>query len=260
MSQTGHTARRIGDSRTCREGRTGHARVRHHAAVMTERVAVVRAIELLRESELFGSLDEAAAARLARHVGWRRYRAGEIIFHEGDPGDRLHVLVRGRVRIVLASADGREGTLAVLGPGDAFGELVLLDGAPRSASAVALEATETVTLDRAAFEALLDEDPAIRRAVLAAVARWLRRLTSQVADLHFLDLRGRVISTLVRMARDVDPEGSRVTLPPLTQSELAALVAGTRQRVNGVLADLVHEGLISQDGRRITIADVEILA
>ena len=101
----------------------------------------------------------------------------------------------------------------------------------------------------------------MRGAVLANVARWLRRLTSQVADLHFLDLHGRVIATLVRMARELEPEADGpVTLPPLTQSELAALVAGTRQRVNAVLADLVREGLISPEGRRITIADVEELA
>jgi len=219
-----------------------------------------RSIDLLRATDLFATLDEAAAARLVRHVGRRRYRAAEVIFHEGDPADRLHVIDRGRVRIIVASEDGREGTLAVLAAGDAFGELAFLDGAPRSATAIALEPTQTVTLDRSGFEALLDEDPAIRRAVLATIAGWLRRLTSQVADLHFLDLRGRVVATLVRLARDVDPEGVRVTLPPLTQSELAALVAGTRQRVNGVLADLVREGLIEQDGRRVTIGDVEALA
>jgi CRP/FNR family cyclic AMP-dependent transcriptional regulator len=230
------------------------------AMIQRDASARERSVELLRSTDLFGSLDEAAAARLARDAGRRRYRAGEILFHEGDPGDRLHVIDTGRVRLVLTSEDGREGTLAVLGPGDAFGELVLLDGAPRSATALALEATETLTLDRAAFEALLDEDPAIRRAVLATVARWLRRLTSQVADLHFLDLRGRVVSTLVRLARDGEPAEGSVTLPPLTQSDLAALVAGTRQRVNAVLADLVREGLIAQDGRRITIPDVEALA
>ena len=123
------------------------------------------------------------------------------------------------------------------------------------------EPCRPATLDHDAFGALLDEDPAIRRAVIGNVARWLRRLTAQVADLHFLDLRGRVASTLVRMARDSGPqEGGPVTLPPLTQSDLAALVAGTRQRVNAVLADLVREGLIEQDGRRITIPDVERLA
>jgi CRP/FNR family transcriptional regulator, cyclic AMP receptor protein len=220
-----------------------------------------RAIDLIRASDLFSSLDEAAAARIASHVAWRRYRADEVVFHEGDAADRFHVIDRGRVRIIVSSEDGREGTLAVLKAGDAFGELALLDGTSRSATAIALEPTETVTLDRDAFESLLAEDPVILKAVLANVARWLRRLTSQVADLYFLDLRGRVVSTLVRMARETEPgDVTAVTLPPLTQSELAALVAGTRQRVNGILADLVREGLISQDGRRITIPDVESLA
>jgi CRP-like cAMP-binding protein len=220
-----------------------------------------RTIRLLRASDLFRSLDDEAGARVARYAVRRRYRADEVVFHAGDPGDRLHVIDSGRVRIAIMSPDGREGTLSILGPGDAFGEIVLLDGAPRSATAVALDATETVTLERAAFDALIEADAVIRRAVLAGVARWLRRLTDQVSDLHFLDLRGRLASTLVRLARDAEPDASgEVTLPPLTQSELASLVAGTRQRVNGALADLAREGLIRQDGRRITIVDVERLA
>lgn len=228
---------------------------------MNERPAMARAFELLRATDLFRSVDDAAATRLVHHVGCHRYTPGEMIFHEGDPGDRLHVIDTGHVRITISSEDGREGTLAVLGPGDAFGELSLLDGAPHSATAQAIEATETVTLDRPAFDRLVDEDPAVSRAVLVAVARQLRRLTSQVADLHFLDLRGRVVATLVRIAREVAPgQDTEVSLPPLTQSDLAALVAGTRQRVNQTLADLQREGLIRQDGRRITVVDVERLA
>jgi CRP-like cAMP-binding protein len=213
----------------------------------------------LRASDLFRSLDDAGAARLARHLVRRRYRADEVIFHQGDPGDRLHVIETGRVRIGLEAQDGREGTLTILGPGRVFGELVLLDGAPRSATAIAMDPTVTVTLDRAAFRSLVDEDPAIREAVLSGVARWLRRVTDQVTELHFLDLRGRVAATLVRMAREAGPTPGPVELPALTQGEVASLVAGTRQRVNAVLGDLGREGLIAYDGKRITVLDVEQL-
>jgi CRP-like cAMP-binding protein len=214
----------------------------------------------LRETDLFRSLDDAAAARLARRLARRRYRADEPVFHQGDPGDRLHVIESGRVRIGMDSEDGRVGTLTVLGPGQVFGELVLLDGAPRSASAVALEPTVTVTLDRATFRSLLAEDEGIREAVLAGVAGWLRRLTEQMTELHFLDLRGRVAATLVRMAREAGLRDGPVVLPALTQTEVASLVAGTRQRVNGVLGDLGREGLIRYDGKRITVLDVDRLA
>jgi CRP/FNR family transcriptional regulator, cyclic AMP receptor protein len=235
----------------------------HHVAVVHERDGVMRGrtIEPLRASHLFCSLDDDALVRLALCAARRRYRADEVIFHAGDPGDRLHVIDRGRVRIAIQSADGREGTLSILGPGEAFGELALLDGDPRSATAITMEASETVTLDRVAFEALLDADRSMRRAVHAGLGRWLRRLTEQVADLHFLDVRGRVAATLVRLARETAPASERmVELPALTQSDLASLVASTRQRVNQTLADLVRDGLISQDGRRITVVDVARLA
>jgi CRP-like cAMP-binding protein len=214
----------------------------------------------LRSSDLFRSLDDEAATRLARRLVRRRYRTDEVVFHAGDPGDRLHLVDSGRVRIGMASEDGREGTLTILGPGTVFGELVLLDGAPRSATATAMEPTETLTLDRAAFLALLDEDRAIREAVLVGLARWLRRVTDQVSELHFLDLRGRVVATLVRLAREIGPADGPVELPPMTQSALASLVAASRQRVNGVLADLSRDGLIVADGKHITVPDVDRLA
>jgi CRP/FNR family transcriptional regulator, cyclic AMP receptor protein len=247
---------------TCRDARTAGQPREHHVVVVHERDGAMRGrtIDLLRASDLFASLDDAALNRLALCAGRHRYRPDEVIFHAGDPGDRLHVIDRGRVRIVIQSADGREGTLSILGPGEAFGELALLDGAPRSATAVTMEASETVTLGRVAFEALLDADRSMRRAVHAGLGRWLRRLTDQVADLHFLDVRGRVAATLVRLAHEVAPASGRmVELQPLTQSDLASLVASTRQRVNRTLAELVRDGFISQDGRRITVIDLERL-
>jgi CRP/FNR family transcriptional regulator, cyclic AMP receptor protein len=217
------------------------------------------AIATLRRSDLFRSLDDAAAAVLVRNLVRRRYAAGEVVFHLGDPGDRLHVIESGRVRIAMAADDGREGTLTVLGAGAMFGELALLDGSVRSATAIAMESTQTVTLDRLAFRMLLSRDDAIREAVLAGVARWLRRVTDQVAELHFLDLRGRVAAALVRLARDAAPRGATqgsVTLPPLTQADIASLAAGTRQRVNVALGELIRAGLIASDGRRITVLDI----
>ena len=219
-----------------------------------------RALTTLRRCDLFRSLGDEAVSRLGRHLVRRRYRKGEVVFHQGDPGVRLHVIATGRVRVGIESDDGRAGTLTVLGPGAMFGELVLLDGAPRSAGATAIEATETVTLDRASFRRLVDEDPEIREAVLVGVARWVRRLTDQMTELHFLDLRGRVAATLVRLAKDAGavPHGP-VTLPPLTQGDLASLVAATRQRVNEALGELARDGLISIDGRRTTIPDLAAL-
>src|SRR5919109_3019777 len=112
----------------------------------------------------------------------RRYRRGEVVFHQGDPGDTLHIVRRGYLKIVVPSEAGGEGVLAVVGPGALFGEITLLDGAPRSATVIALEDVETATLGRAAFRDLLRRSPDAAEALLAAMAGTIRRLTAEVTD------------------------------------------------------------------------------
>jgi CRP-like cAMP-binding protein len=153
--------------------------------------------EALRASGLFGAADEAAIDALIRVLRIRRFRRAETIFHQGDPGDALFVLASGSVKVVLPSDEGAEPAIvAILGPGEFFGELAILDGAPHSATIVAVEPTETLVLHRDAFLDLIDSDAGLRRALLASLAAEIRRLTGHVEDLHFLDLPGRL-----------DPEG-----------------------------------------------------
>src|ERR1700751_2008025 len=108
---------------------------------------------------------------VARQARRRRFRRNEVIFHQGDPGDSLHVVVSGSVKIVLPSTEGEEAIIATLRPGDFFGELALLDGAPRSATATALEPSETLVLPRPVFFELLDTIPGLRDALLAGLAK-----------------------------------------------------------------------------------------
>jgi CRP/FNR family transcriptional regulator len=181
-----------------------------------------------------------------------------VIFHEGDPGDALHVVVVGRVKITRESTEGEEAIVATLGAGESFGELVLLDGAPRSATATAMEPTETVTLTRTEFQALVDGGSPFRWSLLGGVAHRIRRITDQLAEVHFLDLAGRLALTLTRLAEETAPGATaNVRLArPLTQSDLAAMVGGTRQRVNQILGEFADEGLVSLEGG-IVVADVE---
>jgi CRP-like cAMP-binding protein len=214
----------------------------------------------LRDSCLFERADAAALAAIARHLRRRRFRRGETIFHQGDPGDALHIVSSGAVKIVLPSLEGEEAIIATLRPGDFFGELALLDGAPRSATAVALEATETWTLPRAEFLAMLDQDKALRESLLAGLARELRRITGHVEELHFLDLAGRLASRLARLAREAEPEAAAVRLDwPYTQSDLASMIGGTRQSVNKLLSGLVERGLVVIEKDTLVIPDVEAL-
>jgi CRP-like cAMP-binding protein len=202
-------------------------------------------------------LDDDALARVGSHLLRRRFRRDEVVFHQGDPGDSLHILASGSMKVTLPSLDGEEAIIASLRAGDFFGELALLDGAPRSATIVALEASETMVLPRPAFKALLETDPQVRDALLAGVAGELRRLTGQVEELHFLDLTGRLASRLTRLAREVDPTSNEVTLSwRYTQSDIAAMIGGTRQSVNKLLADLVSDGLITVDRDTLVVHDV----
>ena len=214
----------------------------------------------LRDSYLFERAEEDALAAIARHLRRRRFRRGETIFHQGDPGDSLHIVSSGAVKIVLPSLEGEEAIIATLRSGDFFGELALLDGAPRSATAIALEATETSTLPRQAFLNMLDQDKALRESLLAGLAREIRRVTTHVEELHFLDLAGRLASRLARLARDAEPEATEVRLDwPYTQSDLASMIGGTRQSVNKLLSDLADRELVIIEKDTLIIPDVEAL-
>jgi len=215
----------------------------------------------LARSPLFQGIVPDDLTRLARAMTRRRYRRNEVIFHEGDPGDSLHVLAEGRVKITRESVEGNEAIVVILAPGESFGELVLLDGAVRSATATAIEATETLTMTRADFADLIEASGPFRWHVLGGIAHRIRRLTDQLAEVHFLDLAGRLALQLTRLAEEAAP-GRTTDIElgrNLTQSDLAAMVGGTRQRVNQILGDFDDEGLISNDAGRLVVRDLEKL-
>ena len=217
--------------------------------------------EAVRRSPLFRNLDETALAELTARMTRRRFRKGEVVFHEDDPGDAMHLVLSGRVKIGRISASGDETIVTSVGAGETFGELVLLDGAPRSATATALEPTETLALGRPAFVALVDAGHDFRWALLAGIAQHHRRLTDQLAEAHFLDLAGRLAHQLVRLAREAAPGDDRdVRLGRLyTQSELAAMIGGTRPRVNRLVGEFVEAGLIRVETDDIVVLDVQAL-
>jgi CRP-like cAMP-binding protein len=217
-------------------------------------------LDSLAAIPFFGGLEPASLERLAGSMRSRRFRRGEVIFHVGDPGDALFVIVSGEVKITLPSETGEEAILATLRPGDVFGELALLDGAPRSASASALEATETVVLPRDRFRELLATEAAFRDALLASIAGELRRLTTHVEELHFLDITGRLAACLARLARESgtpNPDGSIRLRTSLTQGDLAAMVGCTRQSVNKLLGQFTDDGLLRLDRGAIVINDLD---
>lgn len=203
----------------------------------------------------FAGLDGDGLRELASAVRRRTFRAGEVIFHRDDPGLVLYVIRAGRVKICLAGPDGQEIVLALFGAGDYFGELALLDGQPRSASAVAVEPTETLALQRSDFIRAVERYPRIAISVMHVLAQRLRQTDSMVEDLLFLDVHGRVAKKLLELAETHgvrSGEGIRIEMR-LTQGELAAMVGASRESVNKVMGYFTDKGLVSTDRYRVTV-------
>jgi CRP/FNR family cyclic AMP-dependent transcriptional regulator len=220
-------------------------------------------VAALARCPLFAGLGEEGLVGLAREMRTRRFRRGEVLFHQGDPGDALFVVTAGAVKISLPSEEGDEAIIATVNAGEFFGELALLDGAPRSATATALEATETLALARARFRDLIAAEPALRDALLAALAAELRRLTTHVQELHFLDITGRLAARLTHLAAEqgtVAANGAIRLDAHLTQTDLASMIGATRQSVNKLLGSFADDRLLRLDRDAIVILDREGLA
>jgi CRP/FNR family transcriptional regulator, cyclic AMP receptor protein len=217
-------------------------------------------VAALARCMLFAGLEEHDLAALAREMRARRFRRGEVLFHMGDPGDALFVVTSGAVKISLPSEEGDEAIIATVREGEFFGELALLDGAPRSATATALEPTETLVLARPRFRELIATEPVLRDALFAALTAELRRLTTHVQELHFLDITGRLAARLSRLAVThgrIAADGTTRLDAPLTQSDLAAMIGATRQSVNKLLGLFIDDGLLRLERDAIVILDRE---
>jgi CRP/FNR family cyclic AMP-dependent transcriptional regulator len=212
----------------------------------------------LGHCRFFSRVEREQLLALAAQMSEHRYRARNLVFQEGDLGDDLYMVETGIVRITMESQAGDEAILGEVHACETFGELGLLDGAPRSATATAVVDTTVFRLPGRSFRELIDSDPRFRESVLVGLADEVRRASRNVGELHFLDVRGRLASRLAALAREAAPGRDRdVQLEPrLSQSDFASMVGATRQSVNRALADLQEEGLLEVDGRQITIRDV----
>jgi CRP/FNR family transcriptional regulator, cyclic AMP receptor protein len=217
--------------------------------------------DVLRKSFVLSSLAPDDLDQLGTVMTRRSYRRGETVFHADDPGDTLHVLLSGHVKVVRPTEGGEEAVLNVLGPSDLFGELALLDGAPRSASVVALEPTETAVLRRAEFLELLRRSPSAVEGLLSTLARMVRRLTDEVADLMFLDQQALLAKKLLELAEAHGRPGEeQVEIEvPLSQDELAMMIGASRPSVNQLLGIFEAQGAILRRRRHIVIRDPELL-
>ena len=215
----------------------------------------------LARVSLFAGLADADLAELAAGLRARRYPRGATIFLCGDPGESLCIIESGLVRLGLTSADGREMVLALLGPGDFFGELAILDGRPRSADAIAVEDTRLLLLQRESFLRALEARPRLAIQLLGVLSERLRRDAQILQDVVFLDVPGRLAGVLLRLAggSDESPDAARVVPVRLSQAELASMVGTTRESVNKWLRAFEQRGLIRRVRRQIVLLRPEEL-
>jgi CRP-like cAMP-binding protein len=205
----------------------------------------------------FSTLRSSEAAVLSDQLVSRHFAPGQVVFHLGDPAGLLYIITTGKIKISQTSPDGHEMVLAILGAGDFFGELALLDDSPRSASAEAVEPTSTLTLHRDEFNKFLENNPRFAREVLTVLARRIRHLNSQISDIFFLDVPARLARLLLLLAEQhgrKSPEGIAIGLT-LTQTDLAEMTGATRVSINKALGRFRRAAWVKMDGRQVTILD-----
>jgi len=208
---------------------------------------------------LFGALDQADLDRLAARFQRRSVPAGRTLFFQGDQGAELFLLLSGSVRIVLAHPGGRDVTLALLSAGEFFGDMALLDGHPRSASAITVEACEVLVLRQADFFAVLDGSPNSARRLLAFLSERLRRANERLQDVALLKVRQRLAGLLRELAlRQGESNEVGILLPrEVNHPFLAQTLSTSRERVTREMSEFRSHGLVAQEGRRIRVLNAE---
>lgn len=216
---------------------------------------------LLRSSPLFARLGDAEADAILAHAKIARYPHGAAIFTKGEPGDSMMAVLRGRVTISAPSSDGRQVVLSVVREGEVFGEIALLDGKERTATATAAADCELLVVKRPDFIAVLRRQPELSLPLLMVFCERLRHTDEQVEDFAFLDLEARIAKTLLRLAEEQnDGQVSGAAGIKISQRALGEIVGSSRESVNKHLQDWKRAGLIAIGKGAIQIRDLAAFA
>ena len=208
--------------------------------------------DVLRKVPLFSQLAPSDLERVSEISRERAYPRNSVILFEDDPGDALYVVAQGQVKVVLIGEDGREVILSVMGEGEFFGEMALVDDEPRSAHVIAMEDSTLLVLRREDFQGILKQTPRIALALLRELSRRLRRVDEKVGSLVLLDVNGRVAQLLLELA---DEAGSERITRRLTHHTIAQMIGSSRETVSRTMRELVDKGYIEVSRREIVIRD-----
>jgi len=217
---------------------------------------------LLGTIPLFEGLDEQELAKVGALAQVRNFPARSVVVTQGEPALALFAIIRGHLKVVSYGPDGRDTVLGIMGPGEIFGEVALIDGGPRSATCTAVDACDLLVIERAQFLKLLEESPGISVKLLYVLAQRLRRLSQRSEDAAFLDVPSRLARSLLdlaaRFGERSQPPGSSIRIGlKLSQQELGDLVGATRESVNKHLGDWTRQGIMKLEAGRMIISDIE---
>ena len=217
--------------------------------------------DVLRETPLFEALSDEDANALRAGIIDVHLDRGERLFAEGDTGDKLYIILSGKIKLTKAAPDGRENLLSVHGPGEMFGELSLFDPIPRTSSATAVTSADLAGLTHDDLRSWLSTRPEMAMHLLQALAQRLRRINEVKADLVFTDVPGRVAKALLDLSERFGSPGTLGVQVnhDLTQEELAQLVGASRETVNKALADFAARGWIQLAAKSVLITDMDRL-
>ena len=210
---------------------------------------------VLKSVPMFVSFSQDELRALAPMITRRSAPRGTAIMREGDVIDFLYIVISGRLKVMMGEADGKETILSILGPGEFFGEMGLIDDNPRSASVIAIEGTELLALAKRAFRRCLVEKPELAMAVMRVLVRRLREADRKIGSLAMLDVYGRVARLLLDMSENVN--GRRAVTKRLTKQDIAKMVGASREMVTKVMKDLQTSGYIDVQGSTIVLRDTD---
>lgn len=218
--------------------------------------------QLLNEAGILRHVEPDTASAMIRQLRTAEFRAGQVIFTQGDPGDRVYIIVTGKVKIGLRGPGDRENLRAIMGPADVFGELAVFDPGPRSCTATAITDVRAVWVDRATLRAWIARRPVIAEQLLQAMNQRLQHTEDQLIELISTDVATRVAHQLLLLAQRFgirERDGLRVA-HELSQDEMAQLVGADRVSVNKALRDFASRGWITLQGKGVLITDPDALA
>ncbi|HEC29493.1 MAG TPA: Crp/Fnr family transcriptional regulator [Gammaproteobacteria bacterium] len=206
---------------------------------------------VLKKIPIFADLKDKEVKSIASHAVNKTFPKNSIIINEGDDTNSMYVILSGKIKVFLSNEDGKEVILTMMGPGEYFGELAILDQAPRSASIMTMEPCKFSIISKNDFDKSLVDHPEIARTVITELTRMVRRLTDNIRNLALMDVYGRVAKTLLDMAEDED--GVKVINQKLTHQDIARMIGSSREMVSRIMKDLQKGGYITPGNKCIVI-------